>query len=52
MRRGSIDDQLLQRNRFDAETGRHAELMKLNGYYASLVFQQTSGLIRNTGEPW
>lgn len=34
-----------------AESGRHWELMKLGGYYASLVLQQTSGLIRNTGEP-
>lgn len=35
-----------------AESGRHWDLMRLNGYYASLVEQQTSGLIRNTGEEW
>jgi ATP-binding cassette, subfamily B, bacterial len=34
-----------------AEIGAHAELMKLGGYYASLVRQQTRGLIQNTGEP-
>lgn len=34
-----------------AESGTHAELMKLGGYYASLVKQQTRGLIHNTGEP-
>ena len=34
-----------------AETGSHAELMKRDGYYASLVRQQTKGLIHNVGEP-
>lgn len=34
-----------------AESGRHRELMALNGYYASLVRRQTRGLIQNTGEP-
>jgi ATP-binding cassette subfamily B protein len=34
-----------------AESGSHAELMKLDGYYASLVKQQTKGLIQNSGEP-
>jgi ATP-binding cassette subfamily B protein len=34
-----------------AESGSHAELMKLDGYYASLVKQQTKGLIHNAGEP-
>jgi ATP-binding cassette, subfamily B, bacterial len=33
-----------------AEMGTHKELMKLRGYYASLVNQQTRGLIRNEGE--
>jgi ATP-binding cassette, subfamily B, bacterial len=33
-----------------AEQGRHRDLMKLNGYYASLVSRQTRGLIRNEGE--
>jgi ATP-binding cassette subfamily B protein len=41
---------VLRDGRID-ESGRHAELMKLNGYYASLVRQQTSGLIQNAGEP-
>jgi ATP-binding cassette subfamily B protein len=34
-----------------AESGSHAELMKRDGYYASLVRQQTKGLIHNVGEP-
>ncbi|MBA4149953.1 MAG: ABC transporter ATP-binding protein [Verrucomicrobia bacterium] len=33
-----------------AETGTHDELMKVNGYYASLVEHQTRGLIQNEGE--
>lgn len=33
------------------ERGRHAELVKLGGYYASLVKRQTRGLIQNEGEP-
>jgi ATP-binding cassette subfamily B protein len=33
-----------------AETGTHLELMRLDGYYASLVKRQTKGLIQNTGE--
>ncbi|MGV3771597.1 MAG: ABC transporter ATP-binding protein [Verrucomicrobiales bacterium] len=33
-----------------AESGTHRELMRLNGYYASLVKRQTRGLIRNEGE--
>jgi ATP-binding cassette subfamily B protein len=32
------------------ESGTHRELMKLRGYYASLVERQTRGLIRNEGE--
>jgi ATP-binding cassette, subfamily B, bacterial len=32
------------------ESGTHAELMRLRGYYSSLVERQTSGLIRNEGE--
>jgi len=32
------------------EEGRHYELMKIKGYYASLVERQTRGLIRNEGE--
>jgi ATP-binding cassette subfamily B protein len=34
-----------------AEAGRHAELMRLNGYYATLVHRQTEGLLQNEGEP-
>jgi ATP-binding cassette subfamily B protein len=34
-----------------AEIGSHEELMRLDGYYASLVRQQTKGLIQNHGEP-
>jgi len=34
-----------------SESGSHVELMRLNGYYASLVKQQTKGLIQNAGEP-
>ena len=33
-----------------AEAGTHEELMLLGGYYASLVYRQTRGLIRNEGE--
>ncbi len=33
-----------------AEAGSHHELMRRNGYYASLVERQTRGLIRNEGE--
>jgi ATP-binding cassette subfamily B protein len=33
-----------------AEVGRHRELIKQNGYYASLVARQTRGLIVNEGE--
>ncbi len=33
-----------------AESGTHGELMRLRGYYASLVERQTRGLIRNEGE--
>ncbi|EEF61106.1 ABC transporter ATP-binding protein [Pedosphaera parvula] len=32
------------------ESGTHAELMKLGGYYAALVKRQTGGLIHNEGE--
>lgn len=32
------------------ESGSHRELMRLSGYYASLVKRQTRGLIRNEGE--
>ena len=41
---------VLKEGRID-ESGTHAELMKRNGYYASLVKQQTKGLIQNVGEP-
>ncbi|HYP16416.1 MAG TPA: ATP-binding cassette domain-containing protein, partial [Opitutus sp.] len=34
-----------------AESGRHAELMRLGGYYATLVHRQTHGLLQNEGEP-
>jgi ATP-binding cassette, subfamily B, bacterial len=34
-----------------AERGRHAELMRVDGYYAALVKRQTRGLIQNEGEP-
>jgi len=34
-----------------AESGTHHELMRLNGYYASLVHRQTRGLLQNEGEP-
>jgi ATP-binding cassette subfamily B protein len=34
-----------------AESGSHEHLMRLDGYYASLVKQQTKGLIQNVGEP-
>ena len=34
-----------------AESGKHTELMKLGGYYATLVRKQTSGLLQNEGEP-
>jgi ATP-binding cassette subfamily B protein len=33
-----------------AESGTHRELMRLGGYYESLVKRQTRGLIRNEGE--
>ena len=33
------------------ETGGHRELMKLDGYYASLVKRQTKGMIENDTEP-
>ena len=32
------------------ESGTHTELMRLGGYYTSLVKRQTHGLIRNEGE--
>ena len=41
---------VLKEGRID-EQGTHAELMRRNGYYASLVRQQTKGLIQNVGEP-
>lgn len=40
---------VLREGRID-ESGRHAELMKRGGYYATLVHRQTRGLIRNEGE--
>lgn len=33
-----------------SERGRHADLMRLNGYYATLVRRQMRGLISNDGE--
>ena len=33
-----------------AESGSHWDLIRLGGYYASLVKRQTRGLIRNEGE--
>jgi ATP-binding cassette, subfamily B, bacterial len=33
------------------ETGTHRDLMKLDGYYASLVKRQTKGMIENDTEP-
>jgi ATP-binding cassette subfamily B protein len=33
-----------------AESGTHGQLMRIGGYYASLVKRQTCGLIRNEGE--
>ena len=33
-----------------AEAGNHWDLMRLNGYYTSLVSRQTRGLVRNEGE--
>ena len=41
---------LVLRDGVIAEAGRHAELMKLDGYYSSLVRRQTAGLIVNEGE--
>ena len=32
------------------ESGTHAELMRSDGYYTSLVKRQTRGLIQNDGE--
>ena len=32
------------------ESGTHDELMRLGGYYTSLVDRQTRGLLRNEGE--
>jgi ATP-binding cassette, subfamily B, bacterial len=40
---------VLKNGRID-EAGTHKELMRLKGYYASLVERQTRGLIRNEGE--
>ena len=40
---------VLQEGRI-AEQGRHRELMRLGGYYASLVRRQTRGLLQNEGE--
>jgi ATP-binding cassette subfamily B protein len=41
---------IVLRNGRIAESGTHDELMRLRGYYASLVARQTRGLIRNEGE--
>jgi len=34
-----------------AESGTHEQLMRVGGYYSTLVERQTRGLIRNEGEP-
>ena len=47
----NADRILVLREGVIAESGAHAELMKQNGYYASLVHRQTAGLIQNDGEP-
>ncbi len=41
---------IVLKNGLITETGTHQELMRLHGYYASLVQRQTRGLIRNEGE--
>jgi ATP-binding cassette subfamily B protein len=46
----NADRILVLRDGIIAESGRHAELMRTEGYYASLVRRQTAGLIRNDGE--
>lgn len=47
----NADRIIVLRDGMITESGRHWELMRLGGYYASLVDQQTSGLIHNVGEP-
>jgi ATP-binding cassette subfamily B protein len=46
----NADRILVLRDGIIAESGRHAELMRSEGYYAALVRRQTAGLIRNDGE--
>jgi ATP-binding cassette subfamily B protein len=41
---------IVLKNGHIAESGTHDALMRLRGYYASLVERQTRGLIRNDGE--
>ena len=41
---------LVLKNGRISESGTHAQLMQRRGYYSSLIFRQTSGLIFNEGE--
>lgn len=46
----NADRILVLRDGTIAESGRHADLMKQNGYSASLVHRTTAGLIQNDGD--